>query len=97
MATLENLSTGQSLSSDEINSTYALCGQNAEWIVEDFSNYDGTQVPLADFHNVTFTDAVASGTGTYTPDGATIVNIAQQNQVLTSVEIHGSSVTVNYL
>lgn len=43
-ATIENISTGQ-LVSTELSSTYALGGLNAEWIVEDFSS--GGLVPFA--------------------------------------------------
>lgn len=96
IATIENLTNGQS-GSTELTSTYALCGQNAEWIVEDFEDGNGNLVPFADFGAVTFTDAVATGTGYYTSDGASVIDIEQNNQVLTSVSIDGSSLTVVYV
>ncbi|KAF8128718.1 peptidase G1 [Boletus edulis] len=92
---VENLSNGQS-ASQQLSSAYALCGQNAEWIVEDF-NENGTPVPFANFGTVTFWDAAATGTGTYTPDGAVIMEIYQNNQVLTSASTGNSYLTVQYI
>lgn len=94
-ATVENLTNGQTVTKD-LNSTSPLCEQNAEWIVEDFAQ-GGKLVSFANFSSVTFTNAEATGHGTSTPSGATIVNIQQNNQVLTSVLINGSSVTITYV
>ncbi|KAG6375465.1 peptidase A4 family-domain-containing protein [Boletus reticuloceps] len=95
-AVIENLTNGQTVTQD-ITSTYALCEQNAEWIVEDFEE-GGRLVPLADFGTVTFTSASASGPGvTYTPSGATEIDIEQNGQILTNVTISGSSVTIQYV
>ena len=96
IATIENLTNGQS-GSKQLNSTYRLCGRNAEWIIEDFEDGNGNMVPFANFDTVTFTDAMATGTGTYTPNGAKIMDIEQNNQVLTSVSIDGSSLTIQYV
>ena len=96
IATIENLTNGQS-GSKQLDSTHGLCGQNAEWIVEDFSDFYGNEVPFANFDTVIFTDATATGTGTYTLDGATTMNIEQNNQVLTSVSNDGSSLTIQYV
>lgn len=82
--------------SQSLNSTSALCEQNAEWIVEDFMQ-GASLVPFANFSTVTFTNAEAIGNGSYTPSGASIVNIQQNNQILTSVAIDGSSVTIAYV
>ena len=74
-----------------------LCLQDVEWIVEDFGSEDGT-VPFADFGVVEFTDATAvtiSGEEVG-PEDATPVDIEQGN-VLTSVSIGSSSVTVTYV
>jgi len=92
---LENLTNGQT-GFTQVSSTYPLCQQNAEWIVEDFDDGDGNMLPFANFGTVTFTDAVAIGKETYTADGATVCDI-EQDQVLTSVSIDGSSVTVTYV
>lgn len=76
--------------------TRALQELNAEWIVEDFSS-GGSLVPFADFGTVTFTGASASGSsGTVTPSGATLIDIKQNGEVLTSSSVSGSSVTVEY-
>ena len=101
IATIENLTNGQT-GVRHLSSTSALCGRNAEWIVEDFEDGNGNQVPFANFGTVTFTDAIASGpgTGTYTPDGAIAITLEDPEndyQVLTSVSINGSSVTIEYL
>lgn len=96
-ATIENLSNGQVVSKS-LNSTYPLCGQNAEWIVEDYQT--GTSlVPFADFGTVTFTNAVATASGTqnYYPSGANITEIRQNNQVLTNVTTNSASVTIQYV
>ncbi|KAH0831135.1 peptidase A4 family-domain-containing protein [Lanmaoa asiatica] len=94
-ATVENLTNGQTVSKS-LSSTFSLCERSAEWIVEDFAQSGGL-APFANFGSVTFMNAEATGTGTYTPSGATTVNIQQNNQILTSVSIGGSSVTVKYV
>ena len=81
----------------ELQSPNELCLQDVEWIVEDFGSEDGT-VPFADFGVVEFTDATAvtiSGEEVG-PEDATPVDIEQGN-VLTSVSIGSSSVTVTYV
>ncbi|KAF8444749.1 acidic protease 1 [Boletus edulis BED1] len=95
-AVIENLTNGQTVT-QHLTSSYALCGQNAEWIVEDFEE-NGALVPFADFGTVTFSGASASGPGgTYTPSGATEIDIEQNGKVLTSVSTSGSSATVKYV
>ena len=94
IATVNNLTKGQT-ASQILTSDAPLCGQNAEWIVEDAMEVNGL-APFADFGTVTFTNAVATGAGTYTPSGAGITNIKQGNKVLTSTSISGSSVTIKY-
>ena len=99
-AQLTNQRTGQSvtqtLSAPSASST--LAGQNAEWIVEDFSE-NGGLVPFADFGQVTFTGC-AAGTasgGSVGTGGATVIDIEQNGQVLTSVSFpSGSEVQVTY-
>ncbi|KAG6374806.1 peptidase G1 [Boletus reticuloceps] len=99
-AIIENVSTGQSVRQQlqAGRSGYPLCQQNAEWLLEDFFlNY--TQVPLSNFSMVTFTDAKAVGNDSriYTPQGAIISDIKQDGQVLTSVSVNDSSVTINHV
>ncbi|KAG6370714.1 peptidase A4 family-domain-containing protein [Boletus reticuloceps] len=90
-ATIDNLTRNEQVSQD-LSSTAPLCGQNAEWIVEDYDVNSGL-VPFANFGTVTFTDANA---GVYTPSGAGIIDIKQNGQVLTSTSIAGSSVTIKH-
>ena len=46
-----------------------------------------------------FISATASGPSgtTYTPSGATIIDIEQNNKVLTSVTTSGSTITIKYV
>jgi hypothetical protein len=96
-ATIENLTNGDKVTKD-LTSSSALGGQNAEWIVEDFES-GGSLVTLDNFGTVTFTEATAgvsdgSSVGT---DGADIIDIKQNNKVLTSVSVPSSSeVVVTY-
>ncbi|KAF5384628.1 hypothetical protein D9757_007518 [Collybiopsis confluens] len=75
-----------------------LGGQNAEWIVEDYTQNGGI-VPLANWGTVNFVNASAS-TSTRTAvdlSGATIFDIKQFGVVYTDVTIDsGSSVSVAY-
>ena len=97
VATIENLTTGETATQD-LTSSYALCEADAEWIVEDFEE-DSSIVPFADFGTVTFYDASASGPcGTYTPCDGNIIAIEQDGEVLTDVFIgSGCDVTVQYV
>lgn len=96
-AIIENLMTGKKVTK-ELSSSYPLCEQDAEWVVEDFE-MDGSLVPFADFGTITFTNATATGSSgkSYTPSDATITDIEQGNEVLTSVSISGDTVTVKYI
>ncbi|KAM3067233.1 hypothetical protein ACMFMG_005401 [Clarireedia jacksonii] len=97
-ATIENVTTGQTVSIN-LNSDSSLCGENAEWIVEDFES--GSQlVALADFGTVTFTDcaAVTSETSQGLSDATTIDIQSEEGNVLTSVNIESSSeIVVTYV
>ena len=97
VATLENLSTGKTVSHTFKTTPSTLCETNAEWIVEDFES--GSElVPFADFGSVTFTDAYATGSsGTVTPQGATIIDIKQSGTVLTDCATSGSDLTCTYV
>ena len=98
LAKLENLTTGKSVTHTFGTQSAALCEQNAEWIVEDFSS-GNSLVPFANFGTVTFTGAaatLASGS-TAGVTGATIIDIKQGSKVLTSCGTSGSStVTCKY-
>lgn len=95
-AVIENKSTGQRVTQD-LNSTSALCEENAEWIVEDFDE-EGGQVPFANFGTVTFTNASATtSSGVVGPGPATIIDIQQHNRVLTDVNVDNNDVTIKYV
>lgn len=99
VATIQNLSNGQSVSQNvnAPSSSNALGGQNAEWIVEDYEEGSGL-VPFANFGSVQFTSAqYTSSGGSGGPSGATIFDIEQNGQVLTSTSIPSDSeVDVSY-
>ncbi|KAJ5238987.1 hypothetical protein N7468_003606 [Penicillium chermesinum] len=96
-ATIENISTGQTVNHDFNGGVQGdLCETNAEWIVEDFES-GGGEVPFADFGTVTFSNAQATtGGSSVGPDGATIMDIKQGDTVLTSSSADSNSVTVTY-
>lgn len=95
-ATLDNLSTGQTVSHSFSGESAALCETNAEWIVEDFES-GSSLVPFADFTTITFTDASAvCGGSTVGTSGTDILDIRQNGQVLTSCSASGSQVSCTY-
>ena len=97
-AILENLNTGQTVSHSFSSSLTGLCQKNAEWIVEDFLENDKL-VPLADFGTYNFTGCSASqgADKTVGVQGATVLDIAQGGQVLSSCSTIGSDgVTCSY-
>ncbi|KAJ5561991.1 hypothetical protein N7535_003546 [Penicillium sp. DV-2018c] len=96
-ATVENLSTGKTVTHKFSGGVDGdLCEYNAEWIVEDFST-NGGLVPFANFGTVSFTNAQATTGGrTVGPAGATLMDIKQGNDVLTSSSITSNSVSVSY-
>jgi len=96
---LENLTTGKTVSKSLTAPSRSshLGGQNAEWIVEDFDE-GGSEVSFADFGTVTFSSCAANtASETLTASGATAIDIKQSEEVLTSVSISGSTVTVTYV
>ncbi|GKZ33811.1 aspergillopepsin-2 [Aspergillus brasiliensis] len=97
-ATVENLTTGQSVTHTFSGNVEGdLCETNAEWIVEDFESGDSL-VAFADFGTVTFTNAEAtSGGSTVGPSDATIMDIEQDGTVLTESSVSGDTVTVSYV
>ncbi|TDZ39000.1 Aspergillopepsin-2 [Colletotrichum trifolii] len=99
VATLENLTTGKKVTHSFTSTPSSLCETNAEWIVEAFQE-NGSQVTLADFGSVTFTDAAASGTsGSTGPSGGDIIDISLNSgrSVLAHSTVSGNTVTVNYV
>jgi len=96
-AVIENQTTGQTVSKS-LTSSSALCQENAEWIVEDYEE-NGSLVTLANFGTVTFTNAEAttSSGSTVGPSGSTIIDIEQNNKVLTSVSTSSSGAVIEYV
>jgi len=94
---IDNLTTGKSVTKSLTapSTSSHLGGQNAEWIVEDFEQ-GGSLVSFANFGTVTFTNATATtSTGTVVgPSGADILDIKQNNKVLTTVTSSESTVIV---
>ena len=88
IAYVTNRSTGQSVQ-HSFSGEQALCGQNAEWIVEDFES-DSNLVPFAQFSPIIFTGStwVADGI-TYGLEGSSILEIEQSGSVLTKVFTEG--------
>ncbi|KAI1128345.1 peptidase A4 family-domain-containing protein [Nemania abortiva] len=93
--TLDNKTTGKSVSHTFTNQIGNLCQTNAEWIVEDFSQ-GNSLVPFANFGTVVFTGASVNGaTGL---DKAIIYDIKQGNKVFTSCSASSpSSVSCSYI
>jgi hypothetical protein len=86
--TIENLTnsqtSSQSLTAPDFSSI--LAGQNAEWIVEDYK--EGNKlVTLDNFRIIAFNNVSArlSDSSSVGADGADVINIRQNSQVLTSV------------
>jgi len=80
------------------SSTAVLTGQNAEWIVEDFTS-DGL-VPFADFGTVTFTgcQAFTADEGVYPNADTALVADIYQETLLTSVSFSGTNeVLISYV
>ncbi|KAF8557515.1 hypothetical protein OG21DRAFT_1505243 [Imleria badia] len=98
IASIHNMNTGQERI-QHVSSTHALCGQNAEWIVEDYEEgYPGSevQVPFANFGAVFFTNTEASGpSGTYDSSSATILEIQQNGAVIVYTTIDGPDISIS--
>lgn len=101
VTTFENVSTGVTVSHTFTGQrSGVLCGKDAEWIVEDFTE-GSSLVPFANFGSVSFTgaSAVVGGT-TVTPGSApanTIVLVSSSNSALTSTTVSGGTVAVSYV
>lgn len=95
---LENGSTSTTITVSAPDAAATLCGENAEWILEDFSS-GGGEVEFADFAEVDFTGCTASTSSGDTSDisGATIMDIKQSGTVLASaVEVSSSELKITY-
>ncbi|EPE02407.1 acid proteinase [Ophiostoma piceae UAMH 11346] len=92
--TIENQTTGKSVTHSFSGESKKLCETNAEWIVEDYNEGD-SQVPFANFGTVTFTGASVTKTDgtTIGVTGAEILDI-KQDSVLTSCSTSGSSTVI---
>lgn len=97
-ATIENSTTGKSVTHTFTSSEGDLCEYDAEWIVEDFE--EGLSlVPFADFDSVEFTEAYATKTSGATVDAgddSTIIDIRQSGTIYTSCSASGTTVTCTY-
>jgi hypothetical protein len=95
-AWIVNLTNGDSVK-QLLTSNAPLCGQNAEWIVEDYTVSTGL-APFANFGTVAFTDAMAgSSEDFYYPYQGKFCAIEQNKKVLTSTSASGSSITIKYM
>ncbi|KAF8301121.1 hypothetical protein DL93DRAFT_545530 [Clavulina sp. PMI_390] len=97
-ASISNLTTGKTVSKS-LTSSIALCEQDAEWIVEDFSS-GSTLVPFANFGAVTWTNmcAVTATNSCVKPTtNETIVEIQQSGKVYTSVSVTATGATISYV
>ncbi|KAG8989180.1 hypothetical protein FRB94_010922 [Tulasnella sp. JGI-2019a] len=95
-AVITNNTTGKTVTKS-LTSSYALCEENAEWIVEDYEE-GSSLVTLANFGTVTFTGASAGlvAGGTLGPATADTIDIEQSSKILTSVILGASTVAVTY-
>ncbi|KAF9076595.1 peptidase A4 family-domain-containing protein [Rhodocollybia butyracea] len=96
---IENNTKGQTVSKT-VSSSAKLCQTNAEWIVEDFEECEGSDcslVPFANFGTIEFTGASATtSSGSVGPADAQVLDI-EQSSVLTSTTVSGSTITVKFV
>ncbi|KUJ23601.1 uncharacterized protein LY89DRAFT_680327 [Mollisia scopiformis] len=98
-ATVDNVTTGKTVTHTFSNegSEGSLCETDAEWIVEDFES-GSSLVSFANFGTVSFTGATATtSSGTVSGGSGTILDIEQDNDVLTSCSASGTSVKCSYV
>lgn len=104
-ATLENLSTGQTVTQKFSKVTAgSLCESSAEFIIEDFEecNNDGSDcqfVPFASFSPaVKFSSASATHNGkAVSLSGATLTEVEINNKDVTKCSVSGSTLTCSYV
>lgn len=95
-ATIENLTTGKSVTHTFTGEKDALCEYNAEWIVEDFEE-GGSLVSFADYGSVEFTAAEATQSGsTVDTSGSTIIDMRSGLSVESTCTASGSTVSCTY-
>jgi hypothetical protein len=96
-ATITNQSNGQSVSYTFSDQSPSLTGTSAEWIMEDAA-INGGYFDFPDFgSDFTFYGAMAvTSNGPVDTTGSTIVDIRQNNDVLTSSSASGGVVVVSY-
>ncbi|KAI1792536.1 acid proteinase [Ganoderma leucocontextum] len=97
-ATITNKSTGKTVSQSFSGAKVALCQENAEWIVEDFS-VGGKQVPLSNFGNLVFRNATAHTLAgkTVGPAGSTLIDMVHNNTIVSKGSTGNRTVTVSYV
>lgn len=98
-AVIENLTIGKTVTKS-LTSSSALCEENAEWIVEDYEE-GSSLVPLADFGNITWTDACATTlSGACVGPNSTsgmLIGIEQGSKVLATPSVTTTSITCQYI
>ncbi|KAK3381733.1 acid proteinase [Podospora didyma] len=97
--TIKNNTKGRTVTHSFSGQSAHLCETNAEWIVEDFEE-NGALVPFANFGTVAFTGSSVTTTSgsTLGVTGSTILDIKQNNVVLTNCGTSGTStVTCTYV
>ncbi|ATY59623.1 ase aspergillopepsin II [Cordyceps militaris] len=92
-STLENLTSGRSVTTPYDNMSESLCGSDAEWILE----FGGDSQTFADFGEWDFYDTQAtSAQGTVSADGSTITNVKIDGQTLTNCRADSQGVECAY-
>ncbi|OKL59163.1 hypothetical protein UA08_05814 [Talaromyces atroroseus] len=95
-ATLENTSTGQSVSRTWSGMSPALCRVTAEWVVEDYS-VNNALAPFADFNQVYWADTDATVNGaSWGASPSNILDMVQGSDVLATAYLSGNNVIINY-
>ncbi|EKM48756.1 uncharacterized protein PHACADRAFT_108317, partial [Phanerochaete carnosa HHB-10118-sp] len=90
-----NQSTGQTVF--DVVSTEPLCGENAHWLLQGIGG-DGVPLPFPNFGKITFAGANAETiSGPVGISGATIIDLEQNNTVLTTVSTSYTNVDISYI
>ncbi|EKM48270.1 uncharacterized protein PHACADRAFT_109206 [Phanerochaete carnosa HHB-10118-sp] len=92
---ITNESTNQTVMETVVTGTLNM--QEADWIIEDIAA-DGSLLPLADFGTINFTNvSAASSSGPLDTTGATILNMEQNNTVLTTVMVSSDTINLTFV
>jgi Peptidase A4 family len=95
-ATLENTSTGQTVTRTWSGMSPALCLATAEWIVEDYT-VNGGEVAFADFNQVYWADTDATVDGaSWGASPSNIIDLVEGSDVLATAYLDGNNVIINY-